>query len=130
MVQDRAPRRVSHMAQATSRRLCRLAGLVLATLLTAPALASQNKAAPDEPLDLNTATAEELTKLPGVGEAIAQRIVRHREKSGKFRKVEELLVIRGISRRKLEALRPYVTVQVEDSAEGKPKNTSKTQRMK
>lgn len=113
-----------------SHRPFRLAGFVLAALLTAATGASQEKAAPHEPLNLNTATAEALTQLPGVGEAIAQRIVRHREKSGKFRKVEELLVIRGISRRKLEALRPYVTVQVEDSAEGKPENTSKTQRMK
>jgi comEA protein len=67
-------------------------------------------------VNLNTATAEELAKLPGVGEAIAARIIRHREKSGAFRSVDELLVVRGISRKKLEVLRPLVTVG-EDSPE-------------
>ena len=66
------------------------------------------------PVNINTATVAELAELPGVGEVIAQRIVNHREKSGKFRKVEELLVIRGISRKKLEKLRPLITLGQEE----------------
>ena len=62
-----------------------------------------------------------MSESPGVGEVIAQRIVNHREKSGKFRKVDELLVIRGISRKKLEKLRPLITVgEVEGKTQALP----------
>lgn len=48
-----------------------------------------------EPIDINRASAEEFTKLPGVGPALARRIVAFREKHGSFRRVEDLLAIRG-----------------------------------
>jgi len=48
--------------------------------------------------------------LPGIGPTTAKAIVRFREKSGPFRRVEDLLAIRGITKRKLEKLRPYLTV--------------------
>jgi len=70
------------------------------------------KEPPAQPLDLNTATVEELTKLPEIGEATAKAIVRFREKSGPFRRVEDLLAVRGITKRRIEKLRPLVTVAV------------------
>ncbi len=88
----------------------------LAVLAVAVAVAGEEKKTPP-PVNVNTATVEELAKLPGVGEVIAQRIVNHREKSGKFKKVDELLVIRGISRKKLEKLRPLITVEAEAAEE-------------
>jgi len=69
------------------------------------------KEPPAEPLDLNTATVEELVKLPEIGPATAKAIVRFREKSGPFRRVEDLLAVRGITKRRLKKLRPYVTVK-------------------
>jgi len=88
--------------------------LVLGGLSTA---AAEEKSKP--PVNLNTASVAELARLPGVGQVIARRIVRHREKSGRFRKVDELLVIRGISQTKLEKLRPLVTVGEESPPEEK-----------
>jgi competence ComEA-like helix-hairpin-helix protein len=74
--------------------------------------ASQEKKEPlPEPLDLNTATVEQLDKLPGIGPTTAKAIVRFREKSGPFRRVEDLLAIRGITKKKLEKIRPLVTVK-------------------
>ena len=67
-------------------------------------------AAPSGPLDLNTATAEELDGLPGVGPATAAAIVAHRERNGPFTAVEGLLDVRGIGPAKLEALRDLVSV--------------------
>lgn len=61
-------------------------------------------------VDLNTATAEELDKLPGIGPATAEAIIRHRETRGRFRSVTELLEVRGIGEAKLEQLRPLVKV--------------------
>jgi competence protein ComEA len=62
-------------------------------------------------VSLNTASREELEKLPGIGPALAARIVEHRQRYGRFRRAEHLLVVRGISERRFLQLRPYVTVE-------------------
>ena len=69
------------------------------------------KVPPAQPIDLNTATMEQLESLPGVGPATARAIVKFREKSGPFRRVEDLLAIKGITKKKLEAIRPYVKAE-------------------
>ena len=81
----------------------------LALILLCSALGAQ-KQPPSKPVDLNAATIKELQELPGVGQVTAQRIIDMRQKSGHFRRVEDLLAIRGISQKKLDALRPYITV--------------------
>lgn len=64
----------------------------------------------DERIDLNSATVRQVERLPGVGAVTAEAIVEFREKSGQFRRVEDLLAIRGMSHAKVERLRPYVKV--------------------
>lgn len=65
----------------------------------------------DEPLDLNTASAEQLRKhIPGLGEVLADKIVAAR-KDKPFRSVEDLLLINGIKQKTLDKIRPYVTVK-------------------
>ena len=61
-------------------------------------------------LNLNTATLMELETLPGVGPVLARRIIDFREKKGGFRRVEELLVIPGISERKWKLIKDKVEV--------------------
>jgi competence protein ComEA len=65
--------------------------------------------APSGPIDLNSATAEQLDALPGVGPATAKAIIDHRTKNGPFRSVDDLLDVRGIGPAKLDALRDSVT---------------------
>lgn len=65
---------------------------------------------PAAPVDLNTATAEQLDTLPGVGPATAQAILQFRTGRGRFRSVDDLLEVRGIGPAKLETLRPLVKV--------------------
>ncbi len=67
-------------------------------------------AAEGDSIDLNRATAEELTRLPGVGEVIAKRIVEFREKHGPFERVEDLMKVKGIGEKSLEKIRPHVRV--------------------
>jgi comEA protein len=61
-------------------------------------------------LDLNTASAAELELLPGIGPALASRIVEHRATVGLFARVDDLDKVRGIGPKLLERLRPYVRV--------------------
>lgn len=61
-------------------------------------------------INLNTASRAELERLPGIGGGLAARIIEHRERHGAFRRVEHLIIVRGISERRFETLRPYVTI--------------------
>jgi competence protein ComEA len=65
---------------------------------------------PAAPVDLNTATAEQLDGLPGIGPALAEAIVSHRTNHGPFASVDALLDVRGIGQSKLDTLRAQVTV--------------------
>ena len=62
-------------------------------------------------INVNTAPATELEKLPGIGKALAERIVAHREQYGPFRRAEHLMMVRGISERKFRELQPLVRVE-------------------
>ena len=53
----------------------------------------------------------ELEKLPGIGKGLAERIIDHREKFGPFRRIEHLIIVRGISDRRFRALRDLITVK-------------------
>ncbi|WP_419919279.1 helix-hairpin-helix domain-containing protein [Candidatus Poriferisocius sp.] len=78
-----------------------------------PALIGENgseRSAPSGPLDLNSATAEHLESLPGVGPAIAAAIVEYRQRAGGFKTVSGLLAVPGIGPAKLEAIRDLVVV--------------------
>ena len=72
--------------------------------------ASAGQPAPSELIDLNQASAVQLESLPGVGEVTAARIVEYRRENGGFKKIEELMNVRGIGERSFLRLRPLVTV--------------------
>ena len=76
----------------------------------APGVGTKAGATPAGPVDLNTATAEQLEALPGVGPATSKAILAYRASHGRFRSVTELLEVPGIGPAKLEALRPLVKV--------------------
>ena len=63
------------------------------------------------PIDINTATNAELEQLPGIGPKIAAAIVEHRSMNGPFRSVEDLLLVKGIGPKKLEAIRNSIVVR-------------------
>ena len=73
-------------------------------------IALAQKTPPAQPINLNTATIAQLETLPGIGPNTAKSIVDFRNHSGPFQRVEDLLAIKGISKSKLEKLRPYVTI--------------------
>ncbi len=62
------------------------------------------------PLDLNHASAGEISRLPGVGPSLARRIVEERDRRGRFESADSLRGILGMGPKKLAALREHVTV--------------------
>jgi competence protein ComEA len=91
--------------------------LTVLALATGPGALGAGKAANSaggtasvQPVDINRAGTEELTTIPGVGKTLAQRIVDFRDEHGPFKRVEDLLKVKGIGEKSLEKIRPYVKV--------------------
>jgi competence ComEA-like helix-hairpin-helix protein len=61
-------------------------------------------------ININTASADELETLPGIGKALAERVIEQREKYGPFRRPEHLIIVRGISDKRFRALQDLITV--------------------
>lgn len=61
-------------------------------------------------LNINTASVNELTALPGIGETIAKRIVEYREENGNFLSIEEIMEVSGIGEAKFEAIKGLIEV--------------------
>ncbi len=98
-------------------RMMMAALLVLGLSLTAQAAQESGRAPAarstieaSTPVNLNTATMAQLETIPGVGPALAQRIVEYRQQSGGFKKIEELMNVRGIGEASFLKLKALVTV--------------------
>ena len=83
--------------------------LVTVVLAGAPAMAAGDKAV----VNINTADTEALMLLPRVGPSVAQRIVEFREKNGRFKTVQDLMLVRGIGEKTFELIKPHVTISGE-----------------
>jgi comEA protein len=93
-----------------SKRLaCRVLAWLCISLLFAAAASATTKKPPLKPINLNSATSEELQLVPGIGPATADKILQMRKSYGPFKNVDDLLAIRGIGKKRLEKMRKYLT---------------------
>jgi len=60
------------------------------------------------PIGINSASIEDLKALPGIGTELARRIVEYRNSNNGFRKIEELLMIKGIGKKRFERIKPFI----------------------
>jgi comEA protein len=97
-----------------------LMAAILGIAVSAAAASAQNKSTPKAataatataaaPVNLNTATAEQLATIPGVGPKMAERIVDYRQKNGGFKKVEDLMNVSGVGEKSFLKMKPLITV--------------------
>jgi comEA protein len=96
--------------------------LALVLLLSTPAFAAGTDSAARAPapltgvVNVNSATAEELSLLPGVGPSKAAAIIRYRTEHGAFKRVEDLAQVKGIGEKQVEKLRSHVALEGKTTA--------------
>ena len=78
---------------------------------TSPQAAESANQTNSQLININSAPARELERLPGIGKGLAARIIEHRETWGAFRRPEHLIAVRGISDRRFRLLRDLITVE-------------------
>lgn len=84
---------------------------LLSSLLSLQVYADSRAA--DKKININTASLTELQKLPKIGEKMAKRIIDFREKNGKFKKIEEIMKVRGIAESIFKGLKDQITVETQ-----------------
>ena len=84
--------------------------LALSFLASAGVVMAASKKAPAGKVNINTATAQQLSELPGVGAKLAARIVEYRQKSGAFKTAQELMNVQGVGEKNFAHLQPHLTV--------------------
>jgi competence ComEA-like helix-hairpin-helix protein len=105
------------------QRILALLSLVLLLLgSVSPGLLAKKKP-PEAPINLNTATSEELQLVPGIGPVTAEKILQMRKSYGAFKSVDDLRAVRGIGPKRLEKMRKYLTVGKTSAT--KPANAAK-----
>ncbi len=94
--------------------------LILALALISPlAFAAETQ----KVININNASASQLTLLPRVGPALSARILEFREANGKFKEAGDLMLVRGIGEKTFALMRPFVTVSGETTLKEKVKAT-------
>jgi len=84
--------------------------LAMAALLVSGTAMAEGKPAPTAKVNLNTASIEQLTTLPGVGPKLAARIVEYRQKSGTFRSTQELMNVKGVGEKNFAKIEAWLSV--------------------
>jgi competence protein ComEA len=108
--------------------------LAIVAMAAVPAAAQQSSTKTEKPaaaakaerpaattvVNLNTATQAQLESLPGVGAKVAERILEYRQKNGPFKKVEDLMNVKGIGEKSFLKLKPLLTVTEKPAPSGAP----------
>lgn len=110
--------------------------LFLLAAIVAPTVRAAAKGAAPDPasisgvVNVNMATAEQIAFLPRVGLKLAQRVVEYRKTNGNFKKVEDLMEVKGVGEKLFVTLKPHLTVSGDSTLTRKIKSTGMRNRAK
>ncbi|MCL1893198.1 MAG: helix-hairpin-helix domain-containing protein [Holophagaceae bacterium] len=90
--------------------LLRPIAIVFLGLVSSAFLYAQQKEGPIRPVNINTATRTELMQIPKIGEKMADQIVEFRKAHGPFKKIEEIMNVRGMGEKTFLSIKPFLTV--------------------
>jgi competence protein ComEA len=99
---------------------------LLSTSIAPPEASATTKKPPTAPVNLNTATSEQLQTVPGIGPATAEKILQMRKSYGAFKSVDDLLAIKGIGKKRLDKMRKYLTVGKSQATPSKTEDPPKS----
>jgi competence protein ComEA len=103
----------------TISRFVAAALLAALVLTTGPAFAAPS--APSAKVNLNSASVSQLEALPGIGPALAARIVEHRQKNGAFKSVEDVMAVKGIGEKNFARIQGFLSVGAAAASKETPK---------
>lgn len=103
----------------TVNRFVAAALLAALVLTTGPAFAAAQ--APAGKVNLNTATVSQLEDLPGIGPALAARIVEHRQKNGAFKSIEDVMAVKGVGEKNFSKIQGFLSVGATAATKETPK---------
>ncbi len=93
-------------------RIACVMALCLGLMISSISVMAQkpNPPASTEKINLNSATAEQLQTLPGIGPVTAKTIIEHRAKVGKFNRIEEIINVKGVGEKKFQKIKDRLVV--------------------
>jgi len=100
------------MKRETTERLLKVFIMMLAVSFMVSGISIAGKTSDNKnPVNINEATAKELSALPGIGKRKAEAIIAYREKNGKFSTVDDIKKVEGIGKDTLEKIRNYIVLK-------------------
>ena len=91
--------------------VCLAAFLLITAWISPVGYATSANSINKAPININTATVEELVDLPSIGQKVAERIIQYRKKHGAFKTLEDLKTVRGIGDKIFEKIKPLIRVK-------------------
>jgi len=100
----------------------RLFVIILINFAFCLAVSANQKKGPIRQVNINTATRTELIQIPKIGEKVADQIVEFRKINGPYKRIEEIMNIKGIGEKTFLSIKPYITVGIQPANKNKPKS--------
>jgi len=103
--------------------ISRILVIIFVSFVSSVFASAYQKKGPVQQVNINTATRTELIQIPKIGEKMADQIVAFRKINGPYKRIEEIMNIKGIGEKTFLSIKPYLTVGAQPANKNKPKSS-------